>query len=325
MDYDICDMRLINLNSANAEKINGSFCSDVKFNFKNVLQESIDTDYVTIGVLNAQIPVSFYTINYTNDTLVFVYGSTTYNVQLTRGNYNSNSLIQELTAKLLLIGFNMTIVTSKITGVMTFSSTINFSFLGTSSIFPIIGFIPGTNYNSTSLSLTAIYPLNLLGIKRLKVSSIMMATNTYDSNNLGVNSTIASIPVNVPSFGLIDYVNNSNAYPLLMAKSLSNIDVQIYDEGNNLINFNGIDWTITIQITIYKKVQKINPETIFSNISNVLEDIKDELNQDNNTDDNKDTDNSVADNENNENDDSVDNSNPTNYTLDPELELLLNN
>lgn len=322
MDYDICDMKFINLNSSNAVSNNGTFNSDVNFLFKSIIHDDPGIDYVSIGILNAQIPVSFYTINYTNDTLIFNFASNTYNIVITRGNYNSNSLISELKSKFQLIGFDMDIQTSRITGIMTFISvnSIPFSFIGTSSIFPILGFTQNINYSSVGSQIVASYPLNLLGIKRLKVNSINLSTNTFDSVTLGINSNLASIPVNVPSFAMIDYVNNSNAYPILFNKNITFIDIQIVDENNNLINFNGIHWTITIQMNIYRKGTRNNSTSVFENISNILEDIKDELTPQETTENN---DNS--DNDDNTIDTTNDNTNPANYNPDVELELLLNN
>jgi len=98
---------------------------------------------------------------------------------------------------------------------MTFTSVGNsFIFYGTSTLFSILGFPLGTNYSSSSSFIVAPYPLNLLGIKRLKVNSIALSTVAYDSRNMGMRSTIASVPVNVASYGMIDYVNTTNAFPI---------------------------------------------------------------------------------------------------------------
>lgn len=277
MDYDICDMRFINLNSSDAVQNNNAFLSDVRFNFTNILSDEQNINYVTCGVLNAQIPVSFYTINYTNDTLNFsVDGGSVKQLLVTRGNYNSNSLITELKTQFTMLGYTFEIITSKISGVMTFSSVgHNFTFYGTSSLFPIIGFPTGTNYHSSISSLTAIRPLNLLGIKRLKVNSVALSTNVYDSAGFSLSSNIASIPINVQSFALIDYVNSSNAFPILKSKFVTYIDIQIVDEDGNLINFNGVNWTMTLQMNIYRKGKK--EDSTFLPIVDLLQDIKEEL------------------------------------------------
>lgn len=318
MDYDICDMRFINLNSSNATKNNGSFLSDVKFDFKNILSDDLDIKYVTCGILNAQIPVSFYTLNYTNYLLNFsVDGGIETPLIIQEGNYNSNSLILEIINEFSLLGHFFEITTSRITGVMNFKCTgHSFTFYGDSTIFKILGFSEGTNYNSISGEINAIYPLNLLGIKRINVNSSSLSTNVFDSNSYGLTSIIASIPVDMPSFALINYINASNAFPILRSKNISYVDIQIYDEESNLINFNGVNWTITIQMNIYRKGIKVNNDIDFSKMVNLLEDIKYELIDDNS-----------KNNENNDNinDNNNDNTNQIYENYDEDLDTLLYN
>jgi hypothetical protein len=322
MDYDICDMRFINLNSSDAVKNNSAYLSDVQFNFTNILNDEDSINYITCGVLNAQIPVSFNTINYTNYILYFsVDGGSVIPLLVTRGNYNSNSLITELVNEFTLLGYTFTITTSKITGLMTFTCVgHNFVFYGTSTLFPVLGFTAGTNYSSTVGVLTATYPLNLLGIKRLKINSTALATNVYDSDGLSLSSNIASIPVNVQSFGLIDYVNNSNAFPMLKSKNITYIDIQIVDEDNNKINFNGVNWTMTVQLNIYRKGRKEDNSTVFQPVIDVLTDIKEELAPPDKTD-----------SENEQNTEATDNTPIENTVLDPveptddDLDILMYN
>ena len=298
MDYDICDMRFLNLNSSNATLNNSSYLSDVIFNFKNVLSDENDIKYTTCGVLNAQIPISFYTINYTNYLLNYsVDGGAINSLYITRGNYNSNSLITELLAQFATFGHVFTISTSRINGIMTFTyATHSFTFYGTSTIFSTLGFIFGTDYTSTSSSLIAIYPLNLLGIKRLNINSQALSTNTYNSQGLSISSNIASIPVNVSSFGLIDYVNASNAFPILKSNTVTYIDIQITDEDGNLINFNGINWTLTIQLNIFRKGRKEKKDIDFTEMTNILTDIKEELETENQPVENDQTTNDIENN-----------------------------
>jgi len=272
MDFNIIEQRLVNISSSTANLKNASFKSDVIFNFPNIFHVENDITHMTLGVLNAQIPVSFYTINYTNDTLVLSAISTApITVSITRGNYNSNSLIEELKAKILTAtGFTMDIVTNRVNGIMSFTNaSTNFTFYGTSTIFSILGFVPNVNYNSSIFVLTAPFPLNLLGIKRLKINSGKLNVLTYDSTQLCVVSTIASIPVNCPSFGLIDYNNNTGTFPVSNAQHITAIDIQILDENDNYINFNNADWTITLQLNIYRQRGKQLSDTLTSTLNDI--------------------------------------------------------
>ena len=75
------DTRYISLNTQHCIKkpsvgsgINqyeSSFLSQVSFDFKDVLKDADDILYSHVDIVNAQIPVSFYLINYTNNTLSY--------------------------------------------------------------------------------------------------------------------------------------------------------------------------------------------------------------------------------------------------------------
>ena len=62
------DKRLINLYSANGVKQNGTNNSSVQFEFPNLLNDK-DLAYAEVGIVNAEIPVSFYNINENNNSL----------------------------------------------------------------------------------------------------------------------------------------------------------------------------------------------------------------------------------------------------------------
>ncbi len=59
--------RLITLNSKDGEKINGTYLSNINFNFSGLLQDDIYLVRTYITVLNAQFPVSFYIIDDNNN------------------------------------------------------------------------------------------------------------------------------------------------------------------------------------------------------------------------------------------------------------------
>ena len=251
------DRRLINLYSKNATSIdNYPLMSRVTYAFPTVLKEEPDILWVEIGVLNAQIPVSFYVVNIYNNVLKYKIGSgATETITIAEGNYTSSTLITAMKTAFSANGeTNINITISKITGKLTFTNTVNnFTFLSSgSTMLDILGFISTQDYTSSSLTLNPPYPLNLLGIQRIKVNSNALASNSINSYTKSFSNTIASIPVNASSFGLIDY-ENYTSFCLLRAKVVSTIDIELKDELDNLIDFNGIDWTMTIQLNIYRK------------------------------------------------------------------------
>ena len=73
------DNQLITLSSRDAVKNNGTYLSDVVFNFKGILKDENNIVRCFVRVLNAQIPVSFYTIDATNNVLAYKITSSTFN------------------------------------------------------------------------------------------------------------------------------------------------------------------------------------------------------------------------------------------------------
>ena len=237
----------------------------MSFNFKNILRDEPDIIYSTIGISSAQIPVSYYTINEFNNVLV----TNTGNITITSGNYTASTLRAELYARLVpLSGFTQDLVVSinSSTGKLKFEDTgSQFTFyrenLGvTSTAYDILGFDTNVAYYTSSIplfgsfqTLNAPYLLNLLGIQQLRISSSALACSNSNSTQMGESNLIGVVQSTAPPYGMILYANQTS-YSVLRNKNISLIDIQILDENSNYVDFNNIDWTITIQLTIYRRV-----------------------------------------------------------------------
>ena len=65
------ETRIISLSSESATIFrNGSYLSDVLFSFKGLLKNEPDIIHKTVTLANAQVPVSFYVVNYTNNVFI---------------------------------------------------------------------------------------------------------------------------------------------------------------------------------------------------------------------------------------------------------------
>ena len=158
------DQRIITLSSNNATQNNGSFLSDVYFNFRGLVKDDLDNVEVKITIQNAQIPISFYNINVYNNILVLDYDAVVYTFTLTQGNYNSTNLITEIKLRFALQSItDIDIATSAITGCMTFTRllSLDFTILSTGTINQVLGFNPTTNNTSSLGVLTTPFPLPL--------------------------------------------------------------------------------------------------------------------------------------------------------------------
>jgi len=250
MSNSILEHKLITLNSRYANKLNGTYNSNVLFNFKGILTDEDDIISSNICIMNAQLPVSFYTINETNN----FFEINGFAAIIPVGNYNGNTLITAMKSAILsTAGIDLTITLSAVNGRLTFSYGSSFSITmptnsligGVNFTYKILGFDPSSTISGTSI--LAPYALNLLGINRIAIRSNKLAINSFNSVNLNLGVTLATIPVDVPAFSLISYTNQTDLNKsLLRIKIIDEIDIFFEDEDNNLINFNNIDWTIAL-------------------------------------------------------------------------------
>jgi hypothetical protein len=243
---NIVDSRLVTIGSATANEINDTYLSSASYYFTGLLQDETDIQYTQISIQSAQIPVSFYVINEYNNTLRYRIGNGTItNVSFTVGNYNASTFITEF--KNALPSFNLSI--NKNTGRYTFSNNNNFTFYS-SSIFKVLGFKKGLNYTSNNKVLDAPFPVNFLGITSVKIVSNTLSTYSMDSTKGNYSNTLATIPINTGAGGVILFENTSGYKPLLRAVTLNGFEIRLLDNDNNLINFNNVDWSMTLQLDI---------------------------------------------------------------------------
>lgn len=252
------DSRIISLNSSNAIlKNNTTFNSDIIFRLIGLVKPEPDIKHITFHLVDAQIPVSFYNINYTNNVLKYQISSVNYTITITPGNYNFTSLANILIAGFFANGHIFTITINKQTGVITFATPATNFILQVSSIFSTLGF-PASNQISTSFSLTATYPLNLFGITKIKINSSFFNSYNYDSATNGMSNLVSIIPVDQPAFGLIIYENKSDAKYTLRTNAVDEIDLTLTDQNDNLINFNNIDWQLTFLLEITREHEELS-------------------------------------------------------------------
>ena len=274
------ERRLINLNSEDATfKNNGTFLSDVVFAFSNILKEERNIIYVEGGVLNAQIPVSFYAVNYSNHILYYSLNSTIFSITIPVGNYNFTTFSSAIVAQFLANGHTFTVTINQTTGIITFTcltGTLDYFQELDSTSWRVLGFAGGSgDFNAISNVITPPFLLNLLGVKKLKIFCESFSVSSCDSKNYSTSTLIDTISVDVPSYGQLNYANITGEYGRLKRKEINNIDIQIKDENNNLINFNNTDWSITLAIIIFRKVEIVNTDlqpliNSLGNIENLL-------------------------------------------------------
>ena len=245
------DNHLITLNSKYANQLNGSLLSNVVFGFTGLLQDESNIINTFITVSNAQIPVSFYTITSTNNTINYTQPQIgldrTFTIPV--GNYNSTSLISALRngfQNLLALSIN------KLNGKLSFFFDTNTVIESTSSMKDILGIENDFTCDANTTSVLP-FPLNLLGVKKISIKSNSLAITSYSSVNFSTSNTLTTIPVDQPAFNMISYVNQSDLNTnILQARTLNTIDITLVDENGNFLDFNNCDWSMTITLSIHR-------------------------------------------------------------------------
>jgi len=237
----IKDTKHYYLNSNGGEVKNTYLKSDVIFNIPNLIKDEKNILYNTVSIVHCEIPYSFYIINEYNNLLSLSTGD----IYIDFGNYNANSLITYLKPKLPV---NMNISLNSSNGVFTLIYNQQFQIYETTTVYKVLG-LQKKNYISLNNSIIFDYPCNFLGTKNLYIKSNIILDNFNSTTKDYI--TLSNIPVSVEPFSIVLYNNYSNSKHIIKNKNLDNIEIKIYDDDNNLIDMNSIDWSITLEIESY--------------------------------------------------------------------------
>ena len=237
----IKDSKKYFLTPSGGTKMNESYNSHIDYNINGIISNEKHILYNTLSIVHAEIPYSFYVINVYNNLLSLSTGD----IFIERGNYNVSSFMQNINSKLPV---NMILTFNSLSGKFTLTYNQPFSINETTTMYKILG-LEKQKYNSVANVIYFPYPANFLGTKNLYIKSNFMLSNY----NLQTNdfATIACIPVSVEPFSIVMFNNFSNSSHLIKNRNLDNIEIQIYDDDNNLVNFNNVEWSITLEITSY--------------------------------------------------------------------------
>jgi hypothetical protein len=285
----IIDKRIVNLSSNHGLKQNGTYNSSVFFAFPNLIRRDPDVAYVEMGVINCEIPVSFYTINDINNTLRFQWRnfstalySANVDILLEKGNYTATTLITEIKNKMLsaISGFTtafLILSISRATGKLIWDLNATGGgqnvdgiriYNSGSTCFQLLGGDTTTTYFeffNTTDGTAITYPLNLLGINKINIQSNEISTFNYDSGRSGFSNILASIEVDATPYGIILYKNTSLTYNILSAPDVDGFTIDLKDVNDNYINFNNQDWSITLGMNLHRTPPSFS-QTTFKDI-----------------------------------------------------------
>jgi hypothetical protein len=238
----------IHLNSASGVIDNGTMKSDVIFNFDDILVSHNRIIELRISLVNAQIPNSFYLINSSNNQIII--NGTTYTFPV--GNYTFFDFKNQWNTT---VGSTWTLTLSTITNKITFyDAGSSFTFSDNSnSIFKLLGFVKGTTYSSVGGYLTSSFCIDFSGIRNIVVLADNIALQNCICIDTGCGSCLATIPNNFQFGSIIQYVNFTNFKNIFSSSNLNSLEIELCDDNLNLLDFNNVDWSMTVQIDIIRE------------------------------------------------------------------------
>ena len=245
----LTDCRQYNLTSSNADVYkNGELKSDIIFNVPRFLKDKQNILYSKISITHAEINYSWYIINEYNNKFDIKVSLVDYFIEIDYGNYNANTFMKALQNKLTALNIDITVSFNTTNGkfILTRASG-NFTILSSSTCYNIMGFLKDVQISSNNSVLTCSYPANFIGTKNIfiKIPNIVLENfNSFSKDYV----TLQSIPVMTQPFGQIQFINGTNSKFIIGNRSITTLEIQITDDDNNLIDFNNIDWSITLEI-----------------------------------------------------------------------------
>ena len=205
------------------------------------------------SVESVSIPLSYYTINKTNNRFSF----NDISGEIPFGNYNAYEMAKELTD---LAPFTVTFNPLKSKFILT--GTINISY-SIDAIENHIYNILGLEFNTTFVSkLTAPSVCNLIYTSGIYISLNNIENNNIDTASSNQSSTVLlRIPIGQPINTVLTYFNNIGFKNLLNSQVISQLDISILDDNRHELELtNNVNWSVVLRID-YEKIIVETTET----------------------------------------------------------------
>tara|TARA_R110000737_G_scaffold72887_1_gene101381 strand:- start:46 stop:933 length:888 start_codon:yes stop_codon:yes gene_type:complete len=214
---------------------------------------------ILLSMETIQIPHSIHTFNTLNNTIKYSIGSVEFTENITVGNYQNTAfskgeVINSLTGQPLgHNNFTFTLIPHQHKFKITASAAVTIT-----SDWGLLGFSIGQT--GTEITATRCYDLN--GLSSLLLSSNFAVSN-IDSIDTGVNNSIlARVPITTAPGGTIFYQKTNEYQIVLQAHSIHRVNLRLTDDDLNLVNLNGLDWHITLNLMFRYIPDMIRPSSL---------------------------------------------------------------
>lgn len=237
----------IYLNSKSSNKQNST--ADCFFHIPHI--DINKNEKVYVAVRNATIPYSWFNINSNNNKIVIntlLFSEIFY---LDEGNYNVNTLADEIFAK---TGLSATYLKSK--NKFSFSFSGSFTIEETSNCFELLG-LSNKTHISTNDIIESDLGVNLFTVRQIYVTSNNFILNNINSSTHSNANILCSVQVTGNPNSIIHYENTSSKHLIHHLDNITNLHISLIDQDGNILELNGINWSMTLQIYIIKEKKEI--------------------------------------------------------------------
>ena len=226
-----------------------------RYNMTYATNDSDLQEIKKISIKSAEIPNTQYNINSNNNTFFFANSQTSqvaYVIPV--GQYTTTSLMAAVVSVVsAVISGSITLVQSSLTNKITLainSGTFNMTPGSHFQINLVLGFKSGS-FSSVS-SLVADSLPNLSGLKSVYIASQTLSNHSamICSEQLKQN-VFCNVPITVPFGSTMSFEEDEQTSDFVVfhsRKNISMIEIKLLDEDNNVVDLNGLDWSLVFRV-----------------------------------------------------------------------------
>ena len=221
--------------------------SDCDFFLETIIEAPRFDMQMLISVIDAEIPYSFYNVTTSNNTLVI----NNIEISINPQNYSAFNIVD---------AFNVQFALESLDIVMSFNDNNNKFSLLSPTTFTIdsttmIKELGMDNLPQTTNTYISNKVCNLAGTSSIYIRSDNM--NIQNINSFGkTNGVLSKVLVNTSPGNFIFFQPTTPQY-FLLGNSLNFINIQLLNDDNQFIDFNGLDWSLTLSIEYFRKKDDI--------------------------------------------------------------------
>ena len=211
------------------------------------------------SIESASIPLSYYTINETNNNIKLMTQGFPKEGKIAVGNYTIKTLLIAINNITEGIELKYDAAQSKV-NIRFANDHLNHIVDVPNSIYRLLGIVPGYN-----LPVDYVAP-NCVSL--VYTSGIYVALNNVDNSNIDTGSATQSsnvllrIPISQPTNTYLQYFNNVGFKTLLNTQVLSSVDISLLDDNRNPMQLTAnVDWSIVLRIDFEKGIQDTVEDT----------------------------------------------------------------